>query len=215
MKIGVLGSGMVGKVLAQGFSNHSYEVMIGSRDKKKLEVWKDESGYKGLVGSFEETSNFGDLIILSVKGAKAIEAINLSGIDNFKGKIVIDTTNPIDDTKQPENGVIKFFTNSEQSLMEQLQSYVPEAKFVKAFNSVGAILMVNPDFGDIKPTMVICGNDDNARNEVTKILEKFGWEVEDMGKANAAGTIENLCILWCIPGFLRNEWSHAFKILKK
>ena len=189
--------------------------MIGSRDKKKLEVWKDESGYKGLVGSFEETSNFGDLIILSVKGAKAIEAINLSGIDNFKGKIVIDTTNPIDDTKQPENGVIKFFTNSEQSLMEQLQSYVPEAKFVKAFNSVGAILMVNPDFGDIKPTMVICGNDDNARNEVTKILEKFGWEVEDMGKANAAGTIENLCILWCIPGFLRNEWSHAFKILKK
>ena len=99
--------------------------------------------------------------------------------------------------------------------MEQLQAFIPEAHFVKAFSSVGAVFMVNPDFGDNKPTMVICGNDDNARIEVTKILEKFGWEVEDMGKANAADTIENLCILWCIPGFLRNEWSHAFKILKK
>ncbi len=215
MKIGVLGSGMVGKVLAQGFSNHSYEVMIGSRDTKKLEEWKNESGYKGSVGTFEETAKYAEIIVLSVKGSKAIEAINLSGVDNFKRKIVIDTTNPIDDTKPPENGVINFFTNSEKSLMEQLQAHVPEAKFVKAFNSVGALFMVNPDFGDIRPTMVICGNDDNARKEVTKILEKFGWDVEDMGKANASGTIENLCILWCIPGFLRNEWSHAFKILKK
>ena len=215
MKIGVLGSGMVGKVLAQGFSSHSYEVMIGSRDKKKLEEWKNESGYNGLLGSFEDATKFAEIIVLSVKGANAIEAINLSGIDNFKGKIVIDTTNPIDDTKPPENGVIKFFTNNGESLMEQLQAHIPEAKFVKAFSSVGAAFMVNPDFGGSKPTMPICGNYDNARKEVTIILEKFGWEVEDMGKANAAGTIENLCILWCIPGFLRNEWSHAFKILKK
>ncbi|TAL70088.1 MAG: DNA-binding protein [Bacteroidetes bacterium] len=215
MKIGVLGSGMVGKVLAQGFANHSYDVMIGSRDKKKLEDWKYESGFKGQVGDFLDTAKFGEIIILSVKGVKAIEAIDLSGIENFKGKIVIDTTNPIDDSTPPENGVIKFFTNNEQSLMEKLQSYIPEAKFVKAFSSVGAAFMVNPDFGGIKPTMVICGNDDNSRKEVSNILLKFGWEVEDMGKANAAGTIENLCILWCIPGFLRNDWSHAFKILRK
>ena len=215
MKIGVLGSGMVGKVLAQGFANHSYNVMIGSRDKKKLEEWKYESGFKSSVGTFEETAQYGEIVVLSVKGNKAIEAIDIAGKEKFKGKIVIDTTNPIDDSAQTENGVIKFFTNNEQSLMEQLQKKVPEAKFVKAFNSVGAAFMVNPDFGGIKPTMVICGNDDNARKEVSDILVKFGWEVEDMGKANAAGTIENLCILWCIPGFLRNDWSHAFKILRK
>ena len=215
MKIGVLGSGIVGKVLAQCFANHSYNVMIGSRDKKKLEEWKYESGFKSSVGTFEETAQYGEIVVLSVKGNKAIEAIDIAGKEKFKGKIVIDTTNPIDDSAQTENGVIKFFTNNEQSLMEQLQKKVPEAKFVKAFNSVGAAFMVNPDFGGIKPTMVICGNDDNARKEVSDILVKFGWEVEDMGKANAAGTIENLCILWCIPGFLRNDWSHAFKILRK
>ncbi|MBI5324459.1 MAG: NAD(P)-binding domain-containing protein [Ignavibacteriae bacterium] len=215
MKIGVLGSGMVGKVLAQGFSNHSYDVMIGSRDIKKLEDWKYESGFKGLVGDFKQTAKFAEIIVLAVKGTNAIEAIDLSGKENFSGKIIIDTTNPIDDSKPPENGVIKFFTNNDSSLMERLQSHIPDGKFVKAFNSVGAAFMVNPDFDSVKPTMVICGNDDNARNQVSQILDKFGWSVEDMGKANAAGTIENLCILWCIPGFLRNEWSHAFKIIKK
>jgi hypothetical protein len=99
--------------------------------------------------------------------------------------------------------------------MEQLQAAFPNAHFVKAFSSVGNALIVNPDFGGIKPTMFICGNDANAKKEVSKILDRFGFEVEDMGGVEAARAIEPLCILWCIPGFLRNQWMHAFKLLKK
>jgi len=99
--------------------------------------------------------------------------------------------------------------------MEELQSAFPEANFVKAFNSIGSALMVNPNFGRIKPTMFICGNNAGAKSQAVEILDKFGFEVEDMGGAEAARAIEPLCILWCIPGFLRNQWSHAFKLLKK
>jgi predicted dinucleotide-binding enzyme len=142
------------------------------------------------------------------------EALNLAGCRNLKGKIIIDTTNPIKDAP-PVNGVIQFFTSLEDSLMEQLQKQFPDARFVKAFNSVGNTLMVDPDFNGLKPTMFICGNDIDAKQEVTNILDQFGWETEDLGSVEAARAIEPLCILWCIPGFLRNDWAHAFKILKK
>jgi predicted dinucleotide-binding enzyme len=110
--------------------------------------------------------------------------------------------------------VLQFFTGHDDSLMEQLQKLAPETNFVKAFNSVGNALMVNPQF-ESKPTMFICGNNDKAKQEAAKILDLFGWEVEDMGKAEAARAIEPLCILWCIPGFRENRWTHAFKLLKK
>jgi predicted dinucleotide-binding enzyme len=99
--------------------------------------------------------------------------------------------------------------------MEQLQREFAAAHFVKAFNSVGAAFMVDPKFEGGKPTMFICGNDDAAKKSVVKILDQFGWETEDMGTAEAARAIEPLCMLWCLPGFLRNEWTHAFKLLKK
>jgi predicted dinucleotide-binding enzyme len=98
--------------------------------------------------------------------------------------------------------------------MERLQREFPETRFVKAFNSVGNGRMVNAQFEGGKPTMFICGNDESARKIVGEILDQFGWETADMGKAEAARAIEPLCMLWCIPGFLRNEWSHAFKLLK-
>ena len=98
--------------------------------------------------------------------------------------------------------------------MEKLQKEFSGVKFVKAFNSVGAPLMINPKLPGGKPTMFICGNDEGAKKTVGGICEQFGWEVADMGKAEAARAIEGLCMLWCIPGFLRNEWGHAFKLLK-
>jgi len=111
--------------------------------------------------------------------------------------------------------VLKFFTTMNESLMEQLQRQFPDAHLVKAFNSVGAAFMINPQFEGGKPTMFICGNDAQAKKTVTGILDQFGWETADMGGAEAARAIEPLCMLWCIPGFLRNEWGHAFKLLKK
>lgn len=214
MKVGVLGSGDVGQVLALGFIKHGYEVMVGTRTPDKLAEWKSKAGGNGRVGSFADTAVFGEQIVLAVKGSVARVTLDMAGADNLRGKIVIDATNPISDAP-PENGVLKFFTSLDRSLMEDLQDAFPEAHFVKAFNSVGNALMVNPDLGGIKPTMFICGNDATAKKEVGKILDQFGHEVEDMGGAQAARAIEPLCILWCIPGFLRNEWMHAFKLLKK
>jgi hypothetical protein len=214
MKIGILGSGVVGQVLGNGFIKHGYEAMIGTRSPQKLSEWKAKAGNSGRVGSFAEVAAFGDIIVLAAKGTTAKETLNLAGSANLKGKTIIDTTNPIADAP-PDHGVLKYFTTLENSLMEQLQAAFPEAHFVKAFSIVGNAFMVNPDFGGIKPTMFICGNEANAKKEVGKILDQFGFEVEDMGSVEAARAIEPLCILWCIPGFLRNQWSHAFKLLKK
>ena len=214
MKVGILGSGDVGKALANGFIKHGYEVMVGTRSPEKLSDWKAKAGKNARVGSFAETAAFGELLILAVKGTIAKETLKMAGTENLKGKTIIDTTNPIAEAP-PEKGVIKFFTSLDNSLMEQLQAAYPAARFVKAFSSVGNALMVNPDFGGIKPTMFICGNDANAKNDASKILDRFGFEVEDMGGVEAARAIEPLCILWCIPGFLRNQWTHAFKLLKK
>ena len=128
---------------------------------------------------------------------------------------MIDTTNPIGH-EPPEDGVLRFFTSPNDSLMERLQNAFPDAKFVKAFNSVGSGLMVNPSFPSGKPTMFYCGNDAGAKAVVSRILDQFGWDGADMGTVKAARAIEPLCQLWCIPGFRENEWAnHAFSLLKR
>jgi len=213
-KIGILGSGVVGKVLASGFLAHGYEVMIGTRDISKLAEWQSKNS-KGKTGSFEDTAKFGDIIVLAAKGHAAEDVLKLAGANNLYGKTIIDATNPIDEKAPPVNGVLNFYTSLHDSLMERLQKTAPKANFVKAFNSVGSAFMVNPDFGGVKPSMFICGNNDEAKKQVTQILTQFGWETEDMGKAESARAIEPLCMLWCIPGMLHNQWTHAFKLLKK
>ena len=110
--------------------------------------------------------------------------------------------------------MLNFFTGLDDSLMERLQTEFPKLRLVKAFNSVGNARMVNPSYAGGKPSMFICGNDAAAKQMVTRILDQFGWETEDMGGVEAARAIEPLCMLWCIPGFLRNQWTHAFKLLK-
>lgn len=211
MKIGIIGSGDVGQVLASGFIKHGHEVLIGTRDPAKLQAWA-EANPQGRVADFSEAARFGEVVVLAVKGSAAPDALSTAGPDAVAGKVVIDATNPI--SGPPQNGVLSFFTSLDKSLMELLQKQFPKARFVKAFNSVGNARMVDPDFGGARPTMFICGNDSAAKSTVARILDQFGWEAEDMGGVEAARAIEPLCILWCIPGFLRNEWTHAFKLLK-
>jgi predicted dinucleotide-binding enzyme len=139
--------------------------------------------------------------------------LRAAGQPALAGKIAIDATNPIADAP-PDHGVLKFFTSLDESLLERLQREFAGGRFVKAFNSVGSSCMVNPQFAGGKPTMFICGNDTMAKSVVTKILDPFGWETADMGPAVAARAIEPLCLLWCIPGFVANDWVHAFKLLK-
>jgi predicted dinucleotide-binding enzyme len=212
-KVGIIGSGVVGQALANGFLKHGYKVLIGSREPSKLNEWKLKAGENGLTGTFTEAAAFGEIVVLATKGTAAKASIELAGVKNLTGKTVIDATNPIADLP-PEHGVIRFFTDLNTSLMEHLQHEFPEVNFVKAFNSIGNRLMVNPDFKGVKPSMFICGNNSAARKEVAEIVALFGFEVEDMGYAEAARAIEPLCMLWCIPGMLDNKWTNAFKLLK-
>lgn len=213
-KIGILGSGMVGKTLADGFIKHGYQVKMGTREASKLDEWKSKAGDNGTVGTFSEVADFADIIILAVKGHAAKSALDMAG-QGIQGKIIIDATNPIDDSVPPVNGVLHFFTDINRSLMEELQEEYADSSFVKSFSCVGAHLMVNPAIGGgQKPTMFIAGNSEEAKGEVKEVLELFGWETEDMGAVEAARAIEPLCMLWCIPGFKDNQWAHAFKLLR-
>ena len=212
MKVGVLGSGDVAKTLGSGFLKHGHDVTMGTRSAAKLTDWAAQNP-KGRVGSFDQAAKFGELVLVAVKGTVAADALRAAGPANLAGKPVIDACNPIADAP-PTNGVLKFFTDINQSLMEKLQQEFPTARFVKAFNSVGNTCMINPQFRGGKPTMFICGNDDAAKKIVSGILNQFGWETADMGKAEAARAIEPLCMLWCIPGLSSNSWTHAFKLLR-
>lgn len=210
MNIGILGSGDVAKALAGGFLKHGHDVTLGTRTPAKLGEWHAQHS-KARIAGFAEAAESGEMVVLAVKGSAALDVLRTAGDANIAGKTVIDVTNPIADAP-PVNGVLKFYTSLDESQMERLQREFGSAHFVKAFNSVGNALMVHPQVKG-KPTMFICGNDDAAKQPVVAILEQFGWDVADMGKAEAARAIEPLCMLWCIPGFLRNDWAHAFKLL--
>lgn len=212
MKVGIIGSGVVAQALGSGFLKHGHETMLGTREAAKLDEWKAQHA-GAQVGSFAEAASFGELIVLAVKGTVAAKVLRAAGPDNFTGKTVIDACNPIAD-EPPTDGVLKFFTGPNESLMQRLQVEFPGARFVKAFNSVGSAYMINPQFEKGPPTMFICGDDSAAKKTVSGILDQFGWETADMGSVEAARAIEPLCILWCIPGFARNEWTHAFKLLR-
>ena len=213
MRVGILGSGIVGRTLGAGFLKHGHEAMLGTRDPKKKEAadWVRETpGAK--AGTFEETARFGELLVLAGLGRAVDSIIESAGPANFAGKTLIDTSNPIAD-EPPVNGVLKYITGPNESLAERIQAKLPQARVVKAFNSVGAGLMVNPHFTQGTPTMFLCGDSAEAKAQVTSIIRQFGWEPYDCGGIVGARAIEPLCILWCLPGFQRNEWQHAFKML--
>jgi 8-hydroxy-5-deazaflavin:NADPH oxidoreductase len=211
-KFGVLGSGEVGQELAKGLRDIGHEVRIGSRDPRKLTAYSAETKIPN--GTFAEVAKWGEALVLSVRGSAAEDVLRQVGVEHFAEKLVIDTTNPTTDAP-PRDGVLEAFTGPNESLMERLQKAAPRARFVKAFNSVGSDLMVKPKFKGGKPTMFYCGNDPAARAEAARILEQFGWEGADMGSAVAARAIEPLAVLWCIPGFREDSWTHAFKLLTR
>jgi hypothetical protein len=210
MKVGVIGSGDVAQTLGAGFLKHGHEVMLGTRDAGKL---KDFAAAQpaARIGGMDAAARFGDIVVLAVAGSAAKDALTIAGAGNIARKIVIDATNPI--AGPPVNGILPLFTTHDRSLMETLQDAFPAARFVKAFSSVGARRMVNPQFAEGRPTMFICGADASAKSTVAGVLAQFGWETADMGGPASARAIEPLVMLWCAQGFLHNEWTHAFKVL--
>jgi 8-hydroxy-5-deazaflavin:NADPH oxidoreductase len=213
MKIGILGSGGVAQTLGAGFTKHGHSVMLGSREPGKLADWAAQvAGAR--TGSLGDTAAFGDLLILAVKGRAALAVLQATGAAALAGKIVIDACNPMADAP-PVDGVLQYTTGPNESLMESLQQAFPQARFVKAFNSVGAAHMIDPKFAGGPPTMFIAGNDDAAKAQVSALLREVGWDAADMGTAAGARAIEPLAMLWCIPGLRRNQWSHGFKLLQQ
>ena len=213
MNVGILGSGIVGQTLGGGFVRHGHAVMMGTRnpDGKEVRGWVGKTPGAS-AGTFAEAARFGDLLVLVVLGRIVEKVIELAGPANVTGKTLLDTTNPLADAP-PVDGVLPFFTGPNESLGEKIQALLPRARVVKAFNSVGSANMVNPQYEPGPPTMFLCGNDGAAKAEVSGVIRQFGWEPFDCGSILASRALEPLCMLWCIPGFRNNQWTHAFKLL--
>lgn len=213
MRIGVLGSGDVGRTLAAGFTGLGHEVTLGTRDPKKgpITAWAQSTGKGVSVGTFAEAAAFGDVLVLAVLGTAVEEVARLAGAKNCVGKPVIDTTNPLDMSTMPPG----LFTGTTDSLGERVQRLLPGAHVVKAFNTVGNPHMVNPDFPGGPPDMFICGDDEGAKATVTDLTRAFGWGVIDLGGIEAARYLEPLAMVWITHYFRTHSGNHAFKLLRK
>jgi len=211
VRVGVLGSGDVGRVLAGGFIKLGHEVKIGSRDPQKLSDWVQSHSERASAGSFEEAAAFGDVLVLATLGSGTESALRMAGLDNFAGKVVIDATNPLDFSK----GKPELYIGFNDSLGEQIQRWLPKARVVKAFNTVGNAHMINPDFPNGPPDMFLCGNDDDAKKLVSQVCVHWGWGVVDLGGIESSRYLEPMCMAWVIHGLRTSSWNHAFKMLRK
>jgi 8-hydroxy-5-deazaflavin:NADPH oxidoreductase len=213
MKIGILGRGNVGRTLAAGFRDRGHEVMIGSRDPghAELQEWLAGAGEGVKAGTMSETAEFGELLVLALLGVAAEEAIRGAGPENFSGKVVIDAMNPLDFSGGPPP---KLAFSGEDSLGERVQRAIPDAKVVKAFNTIGAPLMIEPRLQGAQPAMFIAGDDAGAKESVADILRSFGWpDPVDIGGIEGSRELEALCILWVKVGFVRGAWDHAISLM--
>jgi hypothetical protein len=208
MKIAILGSGHVGQSLARGLKGLGHDVSIGSREGQKLGEFTRETGVR--EGRFADVVDGADIVVVAVLGGAA-EALVTSLSGALAGKIVLDTTNPI--SGEARDGIVPYFTAADESLLQRLQKAAPKARFVKCWNSVAAHLMVKPALKGT-PAMFICGDDADAKATTTALLAECGWATEDVGTSTAGHAVEALCQLWCAPGFLRNDWAHAFAMIR-
>jgi predicted dinucleotide-binding enzyme len=213
MKIGILGTGDVGRALGTGFVKHGHEVRIGSRQagNEKAEKWRQETGEKASTGTFADAAAFGDLIVVSTLWTGTENALHLAGLENFKGKTVIDTINPLDFS----SGAPRLALGTTDSAGEQVQRWLPDAHVVKAFNIIGNAHMVDPQFPGGPPDMLIAGNDAGAKETVTGILKDFGWAVIDLGGIESSRYLEPMAMVWILHAFQTKTGNHAFKLLRK
>ena len=212
-RVGVLGSGEVGRRLAEGFRSRGHEVMIGSRDPSKSELreWVSGAGAGVEAGTFTDAAAHGDLLVLAVLGSAAEEVIADAGPDNFSGKVVIDAMNPLDFSG---GFPPKLSITGEDSLGERVQRSLPDAKVVKAFNTIGNTYFVDPRFSEGQPTMLIAGDDEAAKGRVADVLADFGWsDPLDIGGIEGSRELEAICIAWVKIGGARGAWDHGFKLL--
>lgn len=209
MNVGILGSGDVAKALGAGFLSRGHQVMLGTRDAAKLADWqKERAGAK--VGSFADAAGFGDVIVLATLGTATVDAVHQAGVERFANKVVIDAANPLRSGSAGPEVAIRF----DDSLGERVQRAIPQARVVKAFNTVGSPYMIDPAFDGGPPTMFVAGDDDRAKQLVSQMLRDFGWDVADLGGIQASRYLEPMCMAWVVYGARTNTWHHAFKLLR-
>jgi predicted dinucleotide-binding enzyme len=213
MNVGVLGRGAVGQRLAAAFQERGHDVMIGTRDPSNgdLQSWLAGDGAGIAAGSIADVAEFGELIVLAVFGNAAEDAIAQAGPERFAGKVVIDAMNPLDFSQGPPP---RLSITGRDSLGERVQRAMPDAKVVKAFNTIGNQYFADPTFPEGKATMFIAGDDDGAKAAVGQLLESFGWPpAVDIGGIEGSRELEAMCILWVKIGVRRGAWDHGFKLL--
>ena len=211
MKVGILGSGDVGKSFAHAFGALGHEVVIGSRSPEKLSEFVGGEGDRVTSGTFEDAARSGDLLVLATHGMATEEAMTMAGKQNFDHKVVIDATNPLDFS----GGAPRLAVGHTDSLGEQIQRSIPNARVVKAFNTVGNPLFFKPELPGGPPDMFIGGNDADAKKLVAQVCEAFGWGVIDLGGIEASRYLEPMCMAWVVHGVISGTWLHAFKMLHK
>ena len=213
MRIGILGTGDVGKALGNAFIALGHDVKMGSREagNEKAKAWVAEAGAKASAGTFADAAEYGELVVLACLGAAVEAVLRAAGPDRLRGKIVIDTTNPLDMSA----GLPRLSVGHTDSGGEQVQRMLPGAHVVKAFNTVGNPLMFRPDLPGGPPDMFICGDDEGAKKKVTALLDDFGWGVIDIGGIEGSRHLEPMCIVWVAHGARSGTWNHAFKLLRK
>ena len=165
-----------------------------------------------LSGASRDASSFGDIVVLATLGVANESAIAMAGPESFRGKVLIDTTNPLDFSGGMPP---KLAVSGNDSGGEQVQRLVPGAQVVKAFNTVGNAVMFRPDFPGGRPDMFICGNQDEAKNKVGTILNDFGWGVVDVGGIESSRYLEAMCMVWVLSAMRGGHWNQAFKLLRK
>jgi len=214
MKVGIVGSGDVAQALGTGFVELGHEVMLGSRtpESEGLVAWKKKAGTRASTGTFADAAAFGEVDVLATHGVQNENAIRLAGPQHFSGKVVIDTTNPLEFTA---DRMPRLAYGWSDSAGERVQKLLPDAHVVKAFNTVGNAHMFRPKFPGGPPDMFYCGNDAGAKKKVGEWLKAFGWNPVDIGGIEGARMLEPMCILWVTIGITGGSWDIAFKVLHK
>ena len=207
-RVGILGSGDVAKALGRGFAAHGYDVMLGTRDPKKLDAWKKETRGKVSVGAVGQAAAHGELVVLATHGATAEAVLDAAGTKNFDGKLVLDATNPLEFS----GGKVNLLFGVTDSLGERVQRKLARAKVVKCFNTVSNLKMVDPKFAHAPMRMWICGNDAQAKRQTEVLLKELGWAgALDVGEIEAARWLEAMVPLWMRAGLLLGTWDHMLQ----
>ncbi|HEY8181104.1 MAG TPA: NAD(P)-binding domain-containing protein, partial [Thermoanaerobaculia bacterium] len=194
------------------FAATGNDVKIGSRTPEKLNDFVTEAAPRVTASTFTETARFGEVIVVATLGTGTEEAIRIAGPENFTRKVTIDATNPLEFTP---GGPPRLAIGHTDSLGERVQRWAPNARVVKAFNTVGNTLFYRPQLPGGPPDMFICGNDPAAKIAVSRICSEFGWGVIDIGGIEGARYLEAMCMTWVLHGILSGGWNHAFKMLRK